>query len=99
VVIAAVGAFGVLSSSVGIGALPTTSLPVYGVTTGEGSRTTVAELGDVNGDGIGDYAVAKPYADANGTDSGIVIDQQNSFPNKRAFHKRSLYSNRDGRED
>ena len=72
VVIAAVGAFGVLSSSVGIGALPTTSLPVYGVTTGEGSRTTVAELGDVNGDGIGDYAVAKPYADANGTDSGIV---------------------------
>ena len=72
VVIAAVGAFGVLSSSVGIGALPTTSLPVYGVTTGEGSRTTVAELGDVNGDGIGDYAVGKPYADANGTDSGIV---------------------------
>ncbi len=70
--IAAVGAFGVLSSSVGIGALPTTSLPVYGVTTGEGSRTTVAELGDVNGDGIGDYAVGKPYADANGTDSGIV---------------------------
>ena len=72
VAIAAVGAFGVLSSSVGIGALPTTSLPVFGVTTGEGSRTTVAELGDVNGDGIGDYAVGKPYADANGTDSGIV---------------------------
>ena len=72
VAIAAIGAFGVLSSSVGIGALPTTSLPVFGVTTGEGSRTTVAELGDVNGDGIGDYAVGKPYADANGTDSGIV---------------------------
>ena len=72
VVIAAVGSFGVLSSSVGIGALPTTSLPVYGVTSGEGSRTTVAELGDVNGDGFTDYAVGKPYADANGTDSGIV---------------------------
>src|SRR4051812_1272646 len=70
--IAAVGSFGVLSSSVGIGALPTTSLPVYGVTSGEGSRTTVAELGDVNGDGFADYAVGKPYADANGTDSGIV---------------------------
>jgi hypothetical protein len=33
-----------------------------------------------------------------GTDSGIIIDQQNSFPNDRAFHKRSLPSNPDGRE-
>ena len=49
---AAIAAFGVFSSSVGIGALPTSTLPVYGVTDGDGSRTTVAELGDVNGDGI-----------------------------------------------
>ena len=70
--IAGIACFGVFSSSVGIGALPTTSLPVYGDTSGEGSRTTVAELGDVNGDGFSDYAVGKPYADANGTDSGIV---------------------------
>ena len=34
-----------------------------------------------------------------GTDSWIVIDQQNSFPDNRAFHKRSLRSNPDGRED
>ena len=60
----AVVSFGVFSSSVGIGALPTSTLPVYGVTNGDGSRTTVAELGDVNGDGIGDYAVGP--ADANG---------------------------------
>ncbi len=63
---------GVFSSSVGIGALPTSTLPVYGVTNGDGSRTTVAELGDVNGDHINDYAVGMPYADANGPDSGIV---------------------------
>jgi hypothetical protein len=70
--VAAVAAFGVFSSSVGSGALPTSTLPVYGVTAGDGSRTTVAELGDVNGDGSNDYAVGMPYADANGTDSGIV---------------------------
>ena len=51
---------------------PTSTLPVYGVTDGNGSRTTVAELGDVNGDGKNDYAVGMPYADANGADSGIV---------------------------
>ena len=39
---AAIG-FGVFSSSVGIGALPVSTLPVYGVTDGNGSRTTVAE--------------------------------------------------------
>ncbi len=64
--------FGAFSSSVGSGALPTSTLPVYGVTDGDGSRTAVAELGDVNGDGKDDYAVGMPYADANGTDSGIV---------------------------
>ena len=63
---------GVFSSSVGIGALPTSTLPVYGVTSGEGSRATVAELGDVNGDHIDDYAVGMPSSDAGGTDSGIV---------------------------
>ena len=69
----AIAAFGVLlSGSVGSGALPTSTLPVYGVTNGDGSRTTVAELGDVNGDGVNDYAVGMPYADANGSDSGIV---------------------------
>ena len=68
----AVVAFGAFSSSVGTGALPTSTLPIFGVTSGEGSRTTVAELGDVNGDGKNDYAVGMPYADANGADSGIV---------------------------
>jgi FG-GAP repeat len=63
---------GVFTSSVGIGALPTSTLPVYGVTSGDGSRTTVAELGDINGDHLNDYAVGMPYADANGADSGIV---------------------------
>jgi hypothetical protein len=69
---AAIVGIGVFSSSVGIGALPTSTLPVYGVTNGDGSRTTVAELGDINGDGYNDYAVGMPYADANGPDSGIV---------------------------
>jgi FG-GAP repeat protein len=69
---AAIVGLGVVSSSVGIGALPTSTLPVYGVTNGEGSRTTVAMLGDVNGDHLNDYAVGMPYADANGADSGIV---------------------------
>ena len=61
---AAIVGVGVFSSSVGIGALPTSTLPVYGVTNGDGSRATVAELGDVNGDGYNDYAVGMPYADA-----------------------------------
>ena len=65
----AVISFGVFSSSVGIGALPTSTLPVYGVTNGDGSRATVAELGDVNGDGIGDYAVGLPNASGG---SGMV---------------------------
>ena len=72
-VAAAVLGFGVFSSSVGVGALPTSTLPVYGITSGDGSRTTVAELGDVNGDGFGDYAVGMPSADVGGSaDSGIV---------------------------
>ena len=62
----AIVGFGVFSSVIGIGALPTSTLPVYGDTTGDGSRTTVAMLGDVNGDGLNDYAVGMPYADAAG---------------------------------
>ena len=54
--------FGVFSSAVGTGALPTESLPAFGVTNGEGSLSTVAELGDINGDGLGDYAVGLPSA-------------------------------------
>jgi hypothetical protein len=65
----AVISFGVFSSSVGMGALPTSTLPVYGVTNGDGSRATVAELGDVNGDGIGDYALGLPNANGG---SGMV---------------------------
>jgi hypothetical protein len=69
----AIVGFGVFSSSVGVGALPTSTLPVYGVTNGNGSRATVAELGDVNGDGVGDYAVGLPSADVGGSaDAGIV---------------------------
>lgn len=65
-------AFGVFSSSIGVGALPETSLPTYGDTTTNASRTTVAMLGDINGDHLPDYAVGMPYADAGGTDSGVV---------------------------
>ena len=63
---------GLFSSSVGSGALPASSLPMFGVTNGDGSLSTVAELGDINGDGFGDYAVGLPSSDAGGTDSGIV---------------------------
>ena len=59
---AAIVGFGVFSSSIGTGALPTDSLPPFGVTAGAGSLSTVAELGDVNGDHIGDYAVGLPSA-------------------------------------
>ena len=68
----AILSFGVLSSAVGTGALPTTSLPAYGVTNGDGSLSTVALLGDVNGDGYNDYAVGLPSSDVGGVDSGIV---------------------------
>ena len=66
--IAIVG-FGVFSSSIGTGALPTDSLPPFGATAGAGSLSTVAELGDVNGDHIGDYAVGLPSANS---DAGVV---------------------------
>ncbi len=69
---AAILCFGVFESAVGTGALPTASLPAYGVTNGDGSLSTVAELGDVNGDGYGDYAVGLPSSDVGGADSGIV---------------------------
>ena len=69
---ASIISFGALSSTIGVGALPTSSLPAYGVTSGNGSQMTVAQLGDVDGDHINDYAVGMPYADANGADSGIV---------------------------
>ena len=69
---AAILGFGVFSSAVGTGALPTESLPAFGVTNGDGSLSTVAELGDVNGDGFGDYAVGLPSSDLGGTDSGAV---------------------------
>ena len=65
----AIVGFGVFSSSIGTGALPTASLPPFGVTAGDGSLSTVAELGDVNGDHFGDYAVGLPSANA---DAGIV---------------------------
>ena len=69
----AIVSFGVLSSSIGSGALPADSLPKFGVTTGDGSLSTIAELGDVNGDGFGDYAVGLPSADVGGSaDAGIV---------------------------
>jgi hypothetical protein len=67
--IAAIVGCGVLTSGVGIGALPPTSLPPFGVTTGAGSLSTVAELGDVNGDHINDYAVGLPSANS---DAGMV---------------------------
>jgi hypothetical protein len=71
--IAAIVSFGVFSSTIGSGALPAGSTPAFGVTAGEGSLSSVAELGDVNGDGIGDYAVGMPSADVGGSiDAGIV---------------------------
>ena len=68
----AVAGFILFSSSVGDGALPTASLPAFGVTGGDGSLSTVAQLGDTNGDGYGDYAVGLPSSDIGGPDAGIV---------------------------
>jgi FG-GAP repeat len=63
----------VFSGGVGDGALPTASLPEFGVTGGNGSLSTVAELGDINGDGFGDYAIGMPSADVGASvDAGIV---------------------------
>ena len=71
--VAAVVSFGVFSSSIGSGALPAGSVPAFGVTDSDWSLASVAELGDVNGDSIGDYAVGMPSADIGGsTDAGIV---------------------------
>jgi hypothetical protein len=71
--VAAIVSFGVFSSSVGSGALPGGSVPAFGVTNGNGSLSSVAELGDINGDGIGDYAIGLPSADVAGSaDAGIV---------------------------
>ncbi len=67
--VAAIVGFGVFSSSIGSGALPDTSVPPFGLTNGTGSLSTVAQLGDVNGDNIGDYAVGLPSANA---DAGVV---------------------------
>jgi hypothetical protein len=66
---AAIVGFGVFSSSIGSGALPDTSVPPFGLTNGTGSLSTVAQLGDVNGDNIGDYAIGLPSANA---DAGVV---------------------------
>jgi hypothetical protein len=66
---AALVGFGVFSSAIGSGALPAESLPAFGVTTGSGSLSTVAELGDVDGDGFGDYAIGLPSANS---DAGMV---------------------------
>src|SRR3954464_7485162 len=60
------------SGGVGDGALPTASLPAFGVTGGNGSLSTVAELGDINGDGYGDYAVGVPSAAAGGGGPRLV---------------------------
>ena len=67
--VAAIVGFGVFSSSIGSGALPDTSVPPFGLTNGTGSLSTVAQLGDVNGDNIGDYAIGLPSANA---DAGVV---------------------------
>src|SRR5215217_8089356 len=46
---------------------------VYGTGSGEQAGTSVAALGDVNGDGVNDMAIGAPLADANSrTDSGSV---------------------------
>ena len=82
--VGAIIAFGVFSSSVGIGALPVSTLPVFGVTNGDGSRMTVAELGDINGDHVNDYAIGMPSAGVGGAaDSGIVyvfLGHTGTFP-------------------
>jgi FG-GAP repeat len=53
-------------------AAPGSNPLVYGTGSGEQAGTSVAALGDVNGDGVGDMAVG-PLADASGrTDSGSV---------------------------
>ena len=64
---AAIVSFGVFSSSIGSGALPGGIRPALRRHDGDGSLASVAELGDVNGDGIGDYAVGMPSADPGGS--------------------------------
>ncbi len=65
--------FGVFSSAVGTGALPTASLPAFGATSGNGSLSSVAQVGDVDGDGFDDYAVGMPSADVAGSDDAGIV--------------------------
>jgi len=41
-------------------------------TVGSGFGRALASLGDVDGDGVGDFAVGEPLSDVNGNDSGTV---------------------------
>jgi Ca2+-binding RTX toxin-like protein len=45
---------------------------IDGVAASDGSGTSVAAAGDINGDGIDDLIIAAPFADPNGGDSGTT---------------------------
>ena len=62
----------------------------FGVTNGDGSLSTVAELGDVNGDGFDDYAVGLPSSDVGGADSGIVYVFLGTAARCRRRRRRSI---------
>ena len=55
-----------------MGALPRARCRSTGSRAATARSSTVAELGDVNGDGFGDYALGLPSADAGGADAGSV---------------------------
>jgi len=50
----------------------TTLFTTTGAAAGDQLGKSVAGVGDVDGDGWGDYALGSPYADANGVDAGSV---------------------------
>ncbi len=65
-------AYLVLGASSGTLDLSNAHAKVVGNTTGDNLGTTLAGLGDANGDAYGDLVIGAPFADASGTDSGSV---------------------------
>ena len=65
-----------------VGLTPTTGFRIDGANAGDYSGGSVSSAGDINGDGIDDFAVGARYADPNGSGSGstyIVYGKVNGF--------------------